>query len=360
MPRISGPENFSAAHFNIAADGVVTLNILPIAITNGGTGQTTAGAALTALGGAPLISPAFTGAPTAPTAAPGTNSTQIATAGFVATSFAPLASPVFSGNVGVGGTPLDRLDVRGNLKVASGATAGIISLGDLSNATAGTGTYIGRNIAADGVNTLSLGGFSGIVFRTADTPTSAAPSTIRMALDTGGNLIIPAGQGSVAFGASSVGISRLTMAGQSAAGGQVAEYRSGPNGADSTTIMIHFTDFGNTADIGRIARTGTNQVVYTTTSDIRLKRDIAPSERGLEAVMAITVADYNIGETRQQGLIAQELFEHYPEAVIEGGEDPATQPWSMDYGRLTPLLTRAIQQQQARIDGLEARLAAIA
>jgi hypothetical protein len=55
----------------------------------------------TALNGfAPLNSPSFTGTPAAPTPAPASNSTQIATTAFVANallSYAPLASPAFSG-----------------------------------------------------------------------------------------------------------------------------------------------------------------------------------------------------------------------------------------------------------------------
>jgi hypothetical protein len=50
---------------------------------------------------APLISPALTGTPTAPTAPPGTNTTQIATTAFVvalASFLAPLLSPAFTGN----------------------------------------------------------------------------------------------------------------------------------------------------------------------------------------------------------------------------------------------------------------------
>lgn len=42
-------------------------------------------------------SPAMTGTPTAPTAANGTNTTQIATTAFVAAGFAPFASPAFTG-----------------------------------------------------------------------------------------------------------------------------------------------------------------------------------------------------------------------------------------------------------------------
>lgn len=46
---------------------------------------------------ASLFSPPFTGAPTAPTASPGTNTTQLATTAYVATSYAPLASPALTG-----------------------------------------------------------------------------------------------------------------------------------------------------------------------------------------------------------------------------------------------------------------------
>lgn len=44
-----------------------------------------------------FIDPHLSGTPTAPTASPGTNTTQIATTAFVATSYAPLASPTFTG-----------------------------------------------------------------------------------------------------------------------------------------------------------------------------------------------------------------------------------------------------------------------
>ena len=40
----------------------VPLSDLPLSVSNGGTGSATAGAALTALGAAPLASPAITGA----------------------------------------------------------------------------------------------------------------------------------------------------------------------------------------------------------------------------------------------------------------------------------------------------------
>lgn len=54
-----------------------------VAIANGGTGATTAAAALTALGAASLAGPAFTGNPTAPTPAIFDNDTSLATTEFV-------------------------------------------------------------------------------------------------------------------------------------------------------------------------------------------------------------------------------------------------------------------------------------
>lgn len=66
---------------------------------------------------APLNSPTFTGTPAAPTAAPGTNSTQIATTGFVAASYAPLASPALTG------TPTAPTQTTGNNTTRLATTA---------------------------------------------------------------------------------------------------------------------------------------------------------------------------------------------------------------------------------------------
>ena len=53
------------------------------------------------------------------------------------------------------------------------------------------------------------------------------------------------------------------------------------------------------------------------------------------------------------GFLAQQLFEIFPDAVSEGGEDADIDPWMVDYGRLTPLLVKAIQDQQKEIDQLK-------
>ena len=42
----------------------------------------------------------------------------------------------------------------------------------------------------------------------------------------------------------------------------------------------------------------------------------------------------------------------YPVAVFEGGEDEKTNPWTVDYSSLTPLLVKGIQDQQQIIEQL--------
>lgn len=69
--------------------------------------QTTLANVLALIGGAALASPAFTGVPTAPTAAVDTSTTQIATTAFViGQAYAKLASPTFTGTVSLPATGL--------------------------------------------------------------------------------------------------------------------------------------------------------------------------------------------------------------------------------------------------------------
>jgi hypothetical protein len=79
--KLTGLANGSAASDSAAFGQIPGL---PVSIANGGTGQITGAGALAALGGAPLVSPVFTGIPAAPTGTPGDTSTQIATDAFVA------------------------------------------------------------------------------------------------------------------------------------------------------------------------------------------------------------------------------------------------------------------------------------
>jgi hypothetical protein len=165
-------------------------------------------------------------------------------------------------------------------------------------------------------------------------------------------LLNPTG-GNVGIGTTNP-LGNLHVRGTAAAGAAVARYSSGPVGADSVTIYANFLDYNSGTAMGNIIRTGTNSVAYQTTSDARLKDAITDSNRGLDALLAIKVSDYKMGETSQQGLLAQQVAEHYPECVHEGGEDPNLEPWMIDYGRLTPLIIKAFQDLKAEFDAFKA------
>lgn len=122
------------------------------------------------------------------------------------------------------------------------------------------------------------------------------------------------------------------------------------NGANSRMIAFYRPD---NSEIGSIRQDNSNSVSYNTSSDVRLKQNIRPTHYILDDLLKIEVKDYEFkaepGE-EQTGFIAQQLFDVYPNAVAKGGDNVKTDPWMVDYGQLTPLLVKAIQDQQAIIE----------
>ena len=160
-----------------AAGGVTTFNGRSGAIT------LTAGD-ITGAGGAPLAGPAFTGVPTGPTAAPGTNTTQLATTAFVlaqggVTTFngrsgavaltladvtgiggAPLASPVFTGTPTAPTQPQtdNSTDLATTAFVHAAVNAGVTSF----NGRTGVVTFQANDVSAVGGALLAGPTFTGV------------------------------------------------------------------------------------------------------------------------------------------------------------------------------------------------------
>ncbi len=124
---------------------------------------------------------------------------------------------------------------------------------------------------------------------------------------------------------------------------------SKPIGSSGSLAAFYF----NGTIVGTI---GTNGVTtfYNTTSDARLKVDRRPTQYSLNTLMQIGIEDYHYKADDKQmlhtGIIAQELFWIYPQAVYRGGDDPIANPWMIDYSKLTPLLIKAVQEQQQMIE----------
>ena len=113
---------------------------------------------------------------------------------------------------------------------------------------------------------------------------------------------------------------------------------------------IEFT--ANGVEKGAIEGNSGN-VNYFTVSDERMKTNIIDTALSLDDLMKIHVRDFDWKDSgaSDNGFIAQELYQIYPEAVSMG-DDGATisDAWKVDYGKLTPLLVKSIQDQQKQIE----------
>lgn len=112
--------------------------------------------------------------------------------------------------------------------------------------------------------------------------------------------------------------------------------------------------------IGNIKQASSTTTAFNTSSDRRLKENISPTTAGLVTLMNIQVSDYNFISDpthRMQGFIAQDLYNSYPEAVSVGGDDPNKNPWQVDYGRVTPLIIKAVQDLNFNLEAIAGTVA---
>jgi hypothetical protein len=142
--------------------------------------------------------------------------------------------------------------------------------------------------------------------------------------------------------------------------GKGLKINAGSSSGSSTAVMIGFF---TPADVylGGITQSGTGSVLYNSSSDRRLKNNIINTHFGISDLMKIQVRDYvykaDASKTQVTGFIAQELYEIFPNAVTKPANEEDM--WSVDYGKVTPLLVKAIQEQQAEIEALKAKLVSL-
>lgn len=128
--------------------------------------------------------------------------------------------------------------------------------------------------------------------------------------------------------------------------------------------------------VGSILMNGTTGITYATSSDERFKsvlREVDEGEaierlRAFRPVVYQWKLDHNETATvdgtpsgnEEWGLLAQEAVDVDPVAVSIGRGEPRSsdfEPWSIDYGRLTPDLIAALQVVERRVSALEAAAA---
>jgi hypothetical protein len=269
-----------------------------------------------------------------------------------------------SGNVGIGtSSPAYRLDVNSGAGL-TGAGIELFRSGGLTSGNGGVlnfrpslGTttseiYNLSIIAYDhngdaNADGLSINGSDGVSFSTGGNTRNE-----RMRIDSSGNLLVGT--------TTSYGTPRL----------QIAFNRGSQQGitvtpSDNTSggSAILFTNAAGTG-VGAISTTA-SATTYSTSSDYRLKENIAPMTGALAKVQALKPVTYKWKTTGEesQGFIAHELAEVVPECVtgekdaVDAEGNPVYQ--GIDTSFLVATLTAAIQEQQTLINQLTTRLNAL-
>jgi hypothetical protein len=120
--------------------------------------------------------------------------------------------------------------------------------------------------------------------------------------------------------------------------------------------FIMFQNQGNT--IGQITAPNGSSVSYNTTSDYRLKKDLKPF-KGLELINRLKTYDFawKVDDSRMYGFMAHELQDVLP-YIVSGQKDVVDAtgkiiPQTLDYSKLTPILVKAIQEQDEIINSLK-------
>lgn len=226
--------------------------------------------------------------------------------------------------------------------------------GNLDIGTTGTSDRYQNIIATSAKLTFNAGtGFTGSA-ATSVYNQSAIPlvfgtnNTERARIDSSGNLLVGR-TSTVGFGSTGVQVEST---------GQLVFFRT-----QNSTVQT-FYNFSSQAIVGTIS-IGTTTTSYNTSSDYRLKHDIAPMQNALQRVAALKPVTYkwNADGSDGEGFIAHELAEVCPQAVtgekdaVDADGKPVYQ--GIDTSFLVATLTAAIQEQQAMIQSLQARLSAL-
>jgi hypothetical protein len=231
-----------------------------------------------------------------------------------------------SGNVGIGtSSPTSELTING------GATSTDVRLQNTNSGSgAGNGLDIGLGSVGDnGYIYLYENGY--FYF--------ATNATERMRIDASGNLLVG------------------TTTNANNARVKIAFTHPGAVGAEffpsgTTATQIRFNNSGGT-QVGSITSSGA-ATAYNTSSDQRLKENIADADDAGSKVDAIQVRqfDWKIdGSHQDYGMVAQELMTVAPEAVHQP-EDPEDM-MGVDYSKLVPMLIKEIQSLRNRVATLE-------
>ena len=240
----------------------------------------------------------------------------------------------------------DSGDAKLNIKVNSfDGTNGVAAL-DFSTGGQGANDPQAR-IHALGGNNYS----AGIVFSTQQSGTTN-PLVERMRIDSGGTVRIN-NTSNATFAAQLNIYSPSTL-------NCAIHCRTNTSGGQSQII------FGNSTNdaVGSISTSGSS-TAYNTSSDYRLKENVAPMSGSIDRLKQLKPSTWSWTQdgSHGEGFLAHEAQAVVPEAVtgtkdaVDDEGNPVYQ--GIDQSKLVPLLTSALQEAITKIEALEARVATL-
>jgi hypothetical protein len=258
-----------------------------------------------------------------------------------------------TGKVGIGTTsPAGRLTISGGGSYAPSLSGQLLTL------RSGAGVAYMTMGNGDGADSYRyIGGASAT--QLFGKVTDAGAVTEHMRIDSDGNLLV---------GTTNTIIYNTTNTGIAIGGGASPAIQISRN-ADIALLLNRLTSDGQIATFSRQGTTvgninvTTTATAYNTSSDYRLKNTIAPMTGALAKVAQLKPVTYKwkADGSDGEGFIAHELAEVCPHAVSGAkdaiDEDGNPQYQGIDVSFLVATLTAALQEQQALIVDLQARLA---
>jgi hypothetical protein len=244
-----------------------------------------------------------------------------------------------------------RIDSSGLLKIGTSSTVAPYSL---SKFAIDTGTYSFMDLLSTGSSGINFGDAGGAQRGSieynhgSDYLRFGTAGSERMRIDSSGNLLVGC-TSPLSFGSGTtegVVIERNALVASRANVPALFLQRSGSDGQ-----IANF--YRDTSSVGNISVTGT-ATTYNTSSDQRLKENIADADDAGSKVDAIQVRQYDWkadGSHQDYGMIAQELQAVAPEAV--SGDADSEDMMGVDYSKLVPMLVKEIQSLRNRVAQLE-------